>query len=282
MEKIIDKEIIVLYHGHCPDGFTAAWSAWKKFGDSAEYISVTLGTPPDPNLVRKEVYMLDFTYSEEQTAELVKNNKRVTSIDHHQTSSKASELTYEPSFDLNHSGAVLAWRYFHPDEPAPKFLAYIEDYDLWRFKLPNTKEFRIYISLFDFDFKIWEKIIASFEDENNHTEIFKQGKLLLRHEDILVNDIVKNHAEEVVFEGYKAQAVNSPVFADQIANILYDKLPPLGIVWYRNAKRLKFSLRSDGSADVSQMAQKYGGGGHKGSAGFSLPLGSDLPWDKSK
>ena len=39
--------ISVLYHADCPDGFGGAYAAWKKFGDTAEYIPVKYGrTPP--------------------------------------------------------------------------------------------------------------------------------------------------------------------------------------------------------------------------------------------
>ena len=42
------------------------------------------------------------------------------------------------------------------------------------------------------------------------------------------------------------------------------------------------SLRSDGSVDVSKLAKKYGGGGHKAAAGFSFKVGRKAPWKKIK
>jgi phosphoesterase RecJ-like protein len=38
------------------------------------------------------------------------------------------------------------------------------------------------------------------------------------------------------------------------------------------------SLRSDGTVDVSEIAKKYGGGGHIKAAGFVLDIGASLPW----
>ena len=50
------KNNIVLYHAGCPDGFGAAWACWKKFGDNAEYMPVSHGSPP-PNVEGKNVYI---------------------------------------------------------------------------------------------------------------------------------------------------------------------------------------------------------------------------------
>ena len=38
MSETSFKNIVIIYHTDCRDGFGAAWAAWKKFGDSATYI----------------------------------------------------------------------------------------------------------------------------------------------------------------------------------------------------------------------------------------------------
>jgi len=281
-ERKVNKDIVVLYHSNCTDGFCAVWAAWKKFGDSADYIGVNLGIAPPAGLVEKEIYTVDYSYSIEDTQKLIKENKRMTSIDHHITGQEAAEMTHDYSFDLKHSGAVLSWQYFHPDKKVPELLNYVEDFDLWQFKLPHTKEVIAYLDLFDFDFKIWDTVIANFDSPEKFKEILPQAKLLLQYEKKMVERIVQNRSELVSFEGYKTYAVNCPIFDSQIGNVLYNKLPPMGIIWYRDKNRLKFSLRSDGSVDVSELAKKFGGGGHKGSSGFSLPIDSSLPWVKIK
>lgn len=37
------SRILVLHHANCADGFTAAWCAWRYFGDDAEYVPVQYG-----------------------------------------------------------------------------------------------------------------------------------------------------------------------------------------------------------------------------------------------
>src|SRR3989338_9515798 len=48
----------ILYHANCPDGFGGAYAAWKKFGDSAEYIPVKHGKPIPENLTARSSILL--------------------------------------------------------------------------------------------------------------------------------------------------------------------------------------------------------------------------------
>lgn len=49
---------LILYHGpSCGDGFCAAWIAWLKFGDQAEYVPIQYGQEP-PDVTGREVYIL--------------------------------------------------------------------------------------------------------------------------------------------------------------------------------------------------------------------------------
>jgi oligoribonuclease NrnB/cAMP/cGMP phosphodiesterase (DHH superfamily) len=44
---------------------------------------------------------------------------------------------------------------------------------------------------------------------------------------------------------------------------------PYVIGWYFNGTKYVYSLRSDGDCDVSELAKRYNGGGHKKAAGFA-------------
>jgi len=276
------KKIVVLYHNDCTDGFSAAWAAWKKFGFGADYIGIDPGSIPIQGLQNKEIYMVDVMYPIQYLTKLVKSNKKVVAIDHHISNQKAFELVKKGLFNISHSGAVLAWKYFHSKVKVPKFLEYVEDMDLWKFKLSKTKEIISYLDMIDFDFKKWSRISKDLEISSRPDEYIKVGSLLLKYQDKVIERIISNHAQSVNFFGHKTYAVNSPVFNSQIANTLYKKLPPIGIVWVQNNDgRVHVSLRSDGTVDVSEIAKKFGGGGHKGAAGFTLENCSNFPWKKS-
>ena len=111
------KDIIILYHADCPDGFGGAWAAHKKFGAQAEYIGVHHDTPPPTGLENKEIYMLDFTYDKPFTSKLIASNKRVTAIDHHSDQESITKSTQDYSFDNNHSGDTA----LHPGDMQKKW-----------------------------------------------------------------------------------------------------------------------------------------------------------------
>lgn len=272
------KNIIILYHADCSDGFGGAWAAWKKFGNKADYLAARHQVSPPKGLENKIVYMIDFTYPEAITKKLIEKNKKVTSIDHHETAKKATELTADYSYAADNSGAVLAWKYFHLKEKVPLLLKYIEDMDLWKFKISDTKEFFAYHNLYDFDFKIWDKMARDLTKPPLKKKMIETGKLILKYEDKLVDSLIRDNAELVEFEGYKVLAVNSPNFHSQIGSALAGKKPPLGIVWREKEGKWHISLRGTGQVHVGEIAKKYGGGGHRNSSGFKLPIDRPLPW----
>jgi hypothetical protein len=61
-------------------------------------------------------------------------------------------------FDMNHSGAARTWEFCFPDEPMPVMIQVIEDRDLWRFVLPETREFALYLRSFPYDLEVWSQI----------------------------------------------------------------------------------------------------------------------------
>ncbi|QQG45498.1 MAG: hypothetical protein HYW89_00975 [Candidatus Sungiibacteriota bacterium] len=271
------KKIAVLYHAECNDGFGAAFAAWKKFGESAEYIPVYHQTPPPAGLAGKDVFTLDYSYPKDIVQELLGQVRSLTIVDHHKTNQETVELATQHLFDLEHSGAVLAWMYFHPEKPLPRLFQHIEDYDLWRFRFPQTRALGIFLDSYPRDFERWMRFLQDTQTEAGLAQYVQEGEVLLRYRNMLVEQTAA-HAQLVEFCGYRCLAVNSAIWASSLGSFLVKKLPPLAIVWYWNKDVMVFSLRSDGTADVAELAQRFGGGGHKDAAGFRLPPGSPLPF----
>lgn len=277
------KPIVVLYHAECKDGFTAAWAAWKKFGSAADYIPVKLGNPPPPEVKNKNVYTLDFMYYSPYLEEFMENNKKVIAIDHHISAKDFIKKVPEHVFDLEHSGAALAFKYFHPEKKMPKMVGLVEEGDLWKFKSKNVKEVLAYTGLLDFDFKIWDKLISDGEKEKNYQKFAEKGTAIISYEDSIINEIIKNNAYPVIFEGHTIYAINAPRFLrSQIGMLLSKKNPPFALVWHRDKNRIEVSLRSNGDLNVSKIALKFGGGGHPNATGFSLSADSKFPWKDVK
>lgn len=268
------KNILVIYHADCPDGFGAAYSAWKKFGDTAEYLPVFHKTEP-PDVRGKDVYTLDYCYSKDITARIMGQANRLVVIDHHVTAEEAVKMATEHVFDNFHSGSFLSWQYFHPEAPVPLFIRYVEDKDLWKFALPDSNAVFFWLVNLPREFVAWDRIIADFEDERKRSSFVAEGKRIEGQMMRVVNDHVAR-AKEVSFEGYKTLIIETAVYHSEVGHALAKKLPPIGIVWVEKNGKFSVSLRSDGTVDVSKLAQKYGGGGHKAAAGFVLDSKKEL------
>ncbi|MDP3729710.1 MAG: DHHA1 domain-containing protein [bacterium] len=278
------QNIVVLYHGDCRDGFSGAWAAWKKFGKKASYYGLQYGINSSVKLPEgiknKVVYIIDFGLKEgRQMEDLVKANKKVVVLDHHHGATKKAKLATEYRSQMNHSGAVITWQYFHTDKPVPQFFKYVEDLDIWRHSLPHTFAVSTYVDLFNFDFNVWSMLVKRFENKKSLAKIFEQGKLILEYEDKKIKELVDNHAELVNFLGHNVLAVNSLNWVSKIGNLLCRKKPPFGIIWSKRREYISVSLRSKiGRFDVSKIAHKFGGGGHKAAARFSVKSIKGLPW----
>lgn len=277
------KDIVVIYHGDCPDGFGAAYAAWKKFGETATYLPwKDHGVVPE-GLSGKEVYIVDFSFSAPLLRELNDTNKSVVVIDHH-VSAEADVRAYPQNiFDNNHSGAVLAWQYWHPETPVPTILLYVEDYDLWHNALPEYREFKVAFNQYPMTFEVWDELSTSLQNEDNFINFIAKGSLLAKYEDRLIAGMVAGR-ELVSFEGHTVYAVNATRdFRDHIGNQLAalneaEGRPAFGIVYYHKHGVVTLSLRSRGDVDVSVMAQKYGGGGHKNASAIRVASFADMPF----
>ena len=68
---------MVIYHGQeCPDGFAAAFAAWKRFGDTIQYIPLAHGPGMQvPDVTGKHVVVVDFSFNTAVTEALISVHK---------------------------------------------------------------------------------------------------------------------------------------------------------------------------------------------------------------
>ncbi len=278
MTERITKDIVILYHAECNDGFGSAWAAWKKFGDEADYIPISHGYSYPDYFIDKTIFTLDLTLPKAITEKLLKTNKRLTSIDHHVGAEKITKTTQDFSFDNNHSGSVLAWKYFHPEKPVPKLLLLIEDVDIWKWEYPETKNFISAFNLYDdFSFELFDKVALEIEEPDKLEDYLLKGEVISQHNKKIISELSKI-AILVEFEGYKVYAVNAPDFIKSELGHRLSESFPFAIVWRQKKDRIFVSLRSDDTINVSEIAKKYGGGGHRAAASFSFPAEQPFPW----
>ena len=273
-----EKQVAVLYHGGCPDGFGGAYAAWKKFGDTAEYIPMNDHRIVPEGLAGRNLYFIDFTYPQDLMGEIMRTAKSVTVLDHHLGIKEVVEAIPEHVFDEKRSGATIAWSYFHPDVLVPTLLKYVEDGDRYVFQLPDSRAVLAYVYAQRFTFEEWDRLVQEFENDRTRGLLIEKGKTYAEHFAILVEQIA-NKAKLVSFEGFECYlAASADMFTSDVGNRLARLKPPLSIIVNFREDTLHVSLRSDPSLDVSAIARKYGGNGHPQAAAFLLKWGDPLPW----
>lgn len=277
------KDIVIIYHADCTDGFGSAFAAWKKFGDSASYIPLKTQAAINIDLTGKEVYVVDYSFTAADDARIRPTTKKLVVIDHHQTAETVVRAHPENIFDQQHSGAVLSWQYFHPDLPIPELLLYVEDHDLWKFILPDNLEFNAALGQYERSFVVWDDLINNLTIPEFRQSFIETGRTITNFETSLVEKLLQ-YKERAHFEGYDIWVINT---SRLYRSILGHKLAtlnaetggvPLAIVYYRNGGEVHLSLRSDGDIDVAKIAEKYGGGGHKHAASIKVKNFTDLPF----
>jgi len=263
---------LVIYHANCTDGFGAAYAAWKLLGDRADYHAAKYGEPP-PDVRGKNVVVLDFSYDNTTTKRLMKEAKGFLVIDHHKSAMVELHDVTCTRFDMNHSGAMLAWKFFHPGKEAPRMIKFIEDRDLWRWEIPYSKEFAAAFDMVKFEFEEFDKYL----DDSEVDSAQERGAYILAYSKTVISKISK-HASPRRIGGKDVLVVNSPHWMSEIGAALSPKCD-YAVIWYydHETQQAKVSLRAHhDDSDVSEIAKRYGGGGHRKAAGFVLPQGVSI------
>lgn len=270
----------VLYHANCFDGTGAKLAAWLRFGDRASYIPVQYGKPfPEEVPLDKntELFILDFSYSRDVLDDIYSKVGNLMVLDHHKTAQ--AELAGAPyaEFDMNRSGAVMAFEYFHPGSHVPMLLQYVQDGDLWRFDMAWTEEIRAALPLLKGDMGQWARICeGDFSDGTDLADLINSGSAILASNIIKVEGTVKNNVKVLPYKGHRVGVCNTTTLVSEIGNAIYDdeKLNvDFSMTYFFDVDGTPVvSFRSKNDMDVSVLAKELGGGGHKTAAGAKVDL----------
>lgn len=286
------KKAVVIYHDNCVDGFASAWAFHalkEKDYASVEYVAAKYGDDPVLITFESNVYILDFSFSREQILGISRRVNHVTILDHHKTAAADLEnWTEKPSnvtivFDMNRSGAGITWDYFCDlNVPISLLISYVQDRDLWKFSLPDSKEINALISLTPKNFQAYTNLSANWNNEK-YKDIGTY--LSLQHQQscesiVLDSRPITIYTPEGEFHGRACNCTGQ--FSSEVGNLLSLSGNDFGATYFSNGKgEVKWSLRSIGSYDVSAIAKCFGGGGHKNAAGFTVHLNLEEGVDPS-
>jgi hypothetical protein len=259
----------VIYHAECSDGFGAAFAAWKLLGDRAVYFPAKHGHPA-PDVTGRNVIILDFAYDNATTKKMIKQAESFLILDHHKSSMINLHDVSCACFDMSHSGAYLAWKFFHPGKDVPRMIKHIEDRDLWKWEIPYSREFSAAFDMVPFTFEDFDK----YMDDSAVDDAQERGAYILAYSKTVVTKIVKKAAHRKC-QGKDAMVVNAAHWVDEIGHALALKAD-FAIIWRydHDSRKTHVSLRAHHEdTDVSEIAKHFGGGGHRTSSAFTLPEG---------
>jgi len=233
----------------------------------------------------EKVYFVDYSFKKDtvcQLEEILKKTKDIIWIDHHTSSlNLEKELPWTKCIkgirQEGISGAGLTYMYLHncDFDDLPYYIQLVSDYDCWLYKYePDTTHFKLGLGTENNNAldDLWKALYESFVDNVclsiSEGTLIEKGKVIKQYIDSENTFYREYYSYEIEIEGLKCLVVNkktnSWVFGDKINDY------PLVIVWVFNGMKYSYSIFSvDKNIDCSKIAEKYGGGGHKGAAGFS-------------
>lgn len=257
----------VIYHASCHDGFGAAWAVWKALGDAVTYIPMHHGDDPE-NCRGDDLIIVDFSFKRDVMERLLEQANSILILDHHISAKDDLAILLldqrlQGQFDLNRSGAMMTWEWFHPETPVPDLIRHIEDQDLWRFKYPNTQAICLALTLYPMEFAAWDKLDVR--------QLNADGKILLPYRRHQI-DKLKSHAFIGTIAGYQVPIVNcgiSGLVSDVVGELAEEH--PFAACYVDLEKYRVYSLRStQHGVDVAKIAKSFGGGGHQRASGFHI------------
>lgn len=298
---------LCIFHGKCADGFTAAWVVNRYFKGEVDFHPGIYGDAP-PDTVGRDVIMVDFSYKRPVLESLlrsgdVKQANTIVILDHHKTAledlaglvwpeGRPSDGVYDPRlwrekweqavewpvrsvFDMERSGAQIAWDFFYPDLTRPLLVNYVGDRDLWRFKLPLSRDVNAFVFAWEYTFANWDHLNRLLGDHMDVQRVAEMGAAIEKKHHKDVAELVEVTRRTMRIGGMDMPVANLPYTLTSDAGHLMAKQDQgVAACYWDTPKGRVFSLRStENGPDVSAIAKAYGGGGHKNAAGFQMPLG---------
>lgn len=270
------KDKLVIYDANCPDGFTGAWLLWRAFGDDGvQYCPANYGDAP-PDVAGKDVYIVDFSYPRDVLQDLFSKAASLYVWDHHKTAEENCRGLDFCVFDMNLCGCRLLFETFirnnHPGiyahDNAANFVRYVDDNDRGVRALPDTDEVRAAYLATPFEFSKWGALVAK-----GWSEWVQMGRQILDYQQLCIDQ----HAPTATRRRLRGCDYRVPIVNLTFKHIVSPLLgelaehAPFAAAFWFDGKQWAFSLRSrKGGTDVSEVAQRFGGGGHKNAAGFRV------------
>jgi len=233
----------------------------------------------------EEVVLVDFTPSPEVMEQI--DNATIAKpvwIDHHQANidkCQKFEHFYGIRSNTVPSGAALTWQHFFNYLTMPFVVQLVSDYDTWTHHYPESIAFEAGMMIQDSnpESQIWTTLLNKQSVGRDLLgKIISDGECINKYRAAIYKEDLKNFGHPVTFEGLRCLACNASRANSELFNSCsnpeqYDAF----IRYIHDGKQFIVSLYQtpNSTHNLAELAQKHGGGGHPGAAGFHCV---ELPW----
>lgn len=281
--------MICLYHldddGKCAAAVVKYFGLQDNHGD--KFVEMNYGRPVPFDLIQRGemVYIVDFSIEPEEMKKLLTITENVIWIDHHFTAIQKYEgfpASIKGVRCTDCSGCMLTYLYLTNKlnlcekaalgmitDEVPKIVQYCDDYDMWTFRLSQTKEFHFGFGTISHEPEdpIWQEHLCSPVVNFTISDIIARGDIIRQYRASLMKDLIDSYGWESKLDGYSCFCLNQGLISsDDFDCIDVSKYDILVGVIYDGSKYI-YSLRST-KVNVGDLAVKHGGGGHKEASGF--------------
>ncbi len=278
---------MICYYHEDSDGIcSAAIIANHPTGGEGKFIPFTYDKPLDVSVVGvgELVYIVDCTPEPADMHKLRRRTEHIVWIDHHRTNIdklKADDPQLWPALDgirdTSESGCWLTWNHFHGSADRPWAVKFINDYDIWRYQyFKDTTRFHEGLITMegweDPQSPLWQSLLSEKTGLKTAVDVLDRGDIAYMWKDNYYKRVRTRSAFPLAWWGYKCIVCNAPLtdstlFGDEQAQAKHDIM----ITFYYAGDHWNVSLYSKRKdINVGELAQKYGGGGHPGAAGFTI------------
>ena len=284
------KQHLVLYHGSDLDGVFSAAVIARKYGlENVKCIPVNYGKefPFEEIGDRvKNVWVVDFSFDNMVELRDTLRDKYHTDLiwcDHHESALRKNENANQENIwglrTIGRAGCELTYEYIY-NQDAPTLIQYLSTYDTWNKERMNWTDV-MYVQYgvrynVGLDVEKAVKLLDLIEEEEELSigTIEAVGEVILSWTDQINEGYVKCSAFEGKICGVKAVFMNTNVFNSNVFKSYQGEYEVMVPFRYEKTGLVRFSIYADHNDKVNcaEMAERFGGGGHKGAAGFQLDM----------
>lgn len=292
----------VFYHidndGKCAGFWVYQMVTQDKYGKECIPINYDISFPFEKINPNEKVYIVDYSILPKEMDKLFEITPNIVWIDHHKTAIERYKDYNKPIRGVRYdgvAGCMLTFCYLHfmtqadegeikPFEKdmvkyAPLFTKLIADYDVWTFEYGDeTRGFEKGFSLYPHEptDRIWGDLFDQYlftndksERDNLTKKIAKEGQLFIKYRKAMMKSYCKANGFEAMLENsYKVYAVNMAMISSD--DFVIDNIDDYDLLvgFSCDGHQWRYSFRSaKENIDCAKIAERYGGGGHKGAAG---------------